>query len=95
VHHLVPWESGGRTDIDNLVLVCGRHHTAHHAGQYPIRMRNGIPWVQLPGWQNIAQPWVRNITRTYHHLANATAPTLGRHPTLPGVTDGPAVDEWD
>ncbi|TWF74430.1 HNH endonuclease [Pseudonocardia hierapolitana] len=27
-HHVVPWWSGGRTDIDNLILVCSFHPTA-------------------------------------------------------------------
>src|SRR5690606_35697036 len=27
VHHVIPWEHGGRTDIDNTVLLCRRHHT--------------------------------------------------------------------
>jgi len=25
-HHLRPWESGGRTDMDNAIPLCGRHH---------------------------------------------------------------------
>ena len=25
-HHVVPWHEGGRTDLDNLALVCGYHH---------------------------------------------------------------------
>ena len=32
-HHLVPWLDGGRTDLDNLALLCGHHHTVvHHKG---------------------------------------------------------------
>ncbi|MCK9896625.1 HNH endonuclease, partial [Frankia sp. AgB32] len=30
IHHLTPWEQGGATDIDNLLLVCGTHHRALH-----------------------------------------------------------------
>lgn len=26
VHHLRPWDSGGPTDLDNAVPLCGRHH---------------------------------------------------------------------
>ncbi|WP_411157478.1 HNH endonuclease signature motif containing protein [Nocardia otitidiscaviarum] len=26
VHHLIPWAHHGGTDIDNLTLVCDRHH---------------------------------------------------------------------
>ncbi len=37
-HHQVPWEDGGRTDIDNGALLCPRHHGLVHCGQ---------PWVIL------------------------------------------------
>lgn len=31
-HHIVHWEDGGATDLENLVLVCPYHHRAHHRG---------------------------------------------------------------
>lgn len=31
-HHIVHWEDGGETELDNLVLVCPYHHRAHHRG---------------------------------------------------------------
>ena len=33
IHHIVPWSEGGRTDLDNLTLLCGRHHHLHHAAE--------------------------------------------------------------
>lgn len=35
VHHIVHWAHGGRTDVDNLMLVCRRHHSALHEGRSP------------------------------------------------------------
>jgi hypothetical protein len=35
-HHRIHWLHGGRTDLDNLLLLCERHHTAHHDGQFEI-----------------------------------------------------------
>ncbi|MED5815602.1 HNH endonuclease signature motif containing protein [Mycolicibacterium sp. 050232] len=35
-HHIVHWEDGGPTDLDNLVLVCPYHHRAHHRGELTI-----------------------------------------------------------
>jgi hypothetical protein len=35
IHHIVPWEHGGRTDIDNLAPLCesaGHHHLVHEGG---------------------------------------------------------------
>ncbi|ALI25991.1 Transcriptional regulator, IclR family [Mycolicibacterium fortuitum] len=35
-HHIVHWEDGGPTDLDNLVLVCPYHHRLHHRGGITI-----------------------------------------------------------
>jgi Domain of unknown function (DUF222) len=36
LHHLVWWEHGGLTDLDNLVPVCTRHHGMIHAGKLKL-----------------------------------------------------------
>ncbi|KAA0075665.1 HNH endonuclease, partial [Mycolicibacterium sp. P9-64] len=35
-HHIVHWEDGGETELENLVLVCPYHHRAHHRGDITI-----------------------------------------------------------
>jgi HNH endonuclease len=35
-HHLVSWLDGGRTDLDNLALLCRAHHRAIHAGGWQL-----------------------------------------------------------
>ena len=35
-HHVVSWIVGGRTDLDNLILLCQWHHTAVHEGGVSI-----------------------------------------------------------
>ena len=35
-HHLVHWIRGGPTDLDNLVLLCHRHHWMVHEGNWQI-----------------------------------------------------------
>jgi hypothetical protein len=30
IHHLHHWSHGGRTDLENLITLCGRHHNAVH-----------------------------------------------------------------
>ena len=48
IHHIVEWENGGPTDIDNLQALCGPCHRQHHhdqgqkAGRQP-RRRNKPP----------------------------------------------------
>jgi hypothetical protein len=48
-HHRIYWIHGGRTDLDNLMLLCERHHVAHHAGEFrnPHRQRRQVPLHQL------------------------------------------------
>jgi hypothetical protein len=35
-HHVVHWIHGGATDLDNLVLLCHRHHRMVHEGSWQI-----------------------------------------------------------
>jgi hypothetical protein len=42
-HHVHEWEHGGRTDEDNTVLLCQRHHHAVHEGGWRITRNAGIP----------------------------------------------------
>src|SRR5665213_2917951 len=35
-HHRIHWIHGGRTDLNNLLALCERHHVAHHAGEFEI-----------------------------------------------------------
>ncbi len=36
-HHVKHWSQGGETSIDNLVLLCSRHHRLVHEGGYEMR----------------------------------------------------------
>jgi hypothetical protein len=36
-HHLTPWQHGGATDLDNLVLLCRRHHVLCHEGGWQLK----------------------------------------------------------
>ncbi|MDX6202806.1 MAG: hypothetical protein QOJ83_2306, partial [Frankiales bacterium] len=49
VHHLIWWIRGGKTNLDNLVLICEYHHHLLHEGGWRIARippRAGTP----PGW---------------------------------------------
>jgi hypothetical protein len=41
VHHVVPWEDGGETSIDNGALACRRHHRAVHHGGFRFKLLPG------------------------------------------------------
>ncbi len=36
VHHIVPWQPGGRTDLENLALVCLHHHHLVHSNGWTM-----------------------------------------------------------
>jgi hypothetical protein len=40
-HHVVPWQHGGATDLDNLALLCEAHHHALHDRQRRLPLRDG------------------------------------------------------
>ena len=46
-HHLRPWIDGGRTDLDNLTLLCRYHHHNFAARGWVVRLNlDGLPeWV--------------------------------------------------
>ncbi len=66
-HHVQWWTHGGPTDLDNLALVCGRHHTEVHQQTWEIQMRDGIPWVTPPAWIDRARRPLRNAAHHPHH----------------------------
>ena len=52
VHHVVHWADGGRTDIDNLITLCGRHHNAVHELGWEMRGdANGLVTFTSPHGQ--------------------------------------------
>ena len=40
-HHIEHWATGGATDLDNLVQLCGHHHRLLHEGRYGITRHAG------------------------------------------------------
>jgi len=50
-HHIVWWERGGRTDLDNLVLVCTFHHKLVHEYGWSIRRNpdGTVRWFRPDG----------------------------------------------
>jgi hypothetical protein len=47
-HHVKYWSEGGLTDVDNMVLLCKRHHRTIHHSEWEIEMVNGIPLFYPP-----------------------------------------------
>jgi hypothetical protein len=49
-HHIVPWSQGGRTDLDNLCLLCDWHHDRIDTGGWQVAIQDGLPWCTPPPW---------------------------------------------
>lgn len=41
IHHIDYWESGGPTDLDNMVPLCSQHHHAAHEGGWRLKLKSG------------------------------------------------------
>ncbi|MGH8891023.1 MAG: HNH endonuclease [Acidothermaceae bacterium] len=57
-HHVIPWSQGGRTDLDNLILLCEPHHlgvhndelfvTAQRRGRFTFTRTDGTSMMPAP-----------------------------------------------
>ena len=50
-HHIVPWQLGGPTDVDNGILVCSYHHHEIHAGRLRVERAGDEPG----SWRIVAE----------------------------------------
>jgi Domain of unknown function (DUF222)/HNH endonuclease len=51
-HHIVWWRDGGRSDLDNLVLICSFHHRLVHELGWRLRhvaVRGHVEWFRPDG----------------------------------------------
>ena len=62
-HHIKHWVDHGLTNLDNLVLLCRRHHRMLHHPEWSIHVRDGIPVFIPPKWIDPLQRPMRNIIR--------------------------------
>ncbi|WP_020576404.1 HNH endonuclease signature motif containing protein [Actinopolymorpha alba] len=59
-HHITHWADGGRTDLNNGVLLCGAHHNLIHNSDWQVRTGpNGRPEYIPPPWIDINQRPIR------------------------------------
>jgi hypothetical protein len=75
-HHVRWWAKQGPTNVSNMAMLCGRHHTETHAGVWDLEMRDGVPWVKPPKWLDPLQRWCRNTYTQHRENAEQLAITL-------------------
>ncbi|MEQ1907300.1 MAG: DUF222 domain-containing protein [Vicinamibacterales bacterium] len=105
-HHVVHWIDGGGTSLENLVLLCRRHHRAVHEGGFTLAQHpDGSLIVHRPDGRllevaPVLPPWDREPAL---HAPDKPAPASG-HPLAPvtawlmsaGITvDARSVAVWD
>ncbi len=56
-HHVRDWAKGGKTTVDNGVLICWHHHRFIDRMEWTIRMHDGVPEVRPPGWIDPTGAW--------------------------------------
>jgi hypothetical protein len=52
MHHITGWEHGGKTDLDELIPVCTRHHSQIHDGRLVIERVDGEDCWRRPADRN-------------------------------------------
>jgi hypothetical protein len=63
-HHVEHWSSGGETALDNLMLLCTKHHTLVHEGGFRIEKDYRDDWFFVRP-DGIAVPEVGYVSRPY------------------------------
>jgi hypothetical protein len=51
-HHLVHWIHGGSTDLDNMILLCHRHHWMVHEGKWQLVRSDDGRMLAIPPTHN-------------------------------------------
>lgn len=71
-HHILPWEQGGPTDLDNGILLCSHHHHEVHRGALEVLRSSG-------GWVVVARSRPARRIRGFGRRITGAPPHL--HPT--------------
>jgi len=55
-HHIIWWEHGGLTEVDNTVFACTWHHQRIHAGELHVEMIDGRPVFENRAGMTLVEP---------------------------------------
>ncbi len=50
IHHIIPWEIGGETELGNCVMLCKTCHRLMHFTEWLVRIHDGLPEFIPPAW---------------------------------------------
>jgi hypothetical protein len=83
-HHVKPWAAGGRTDLDNLILLCGDHHRLLHDGGFAV-VALGKQRFRFHGPHGAVRPQAPSLAGAAEALVAAHA----------AITPGTIQPDWD
>jgi 5-methylcytosine-specific restriction protein A len=78
IHHVIPHTSGGKTHVDNGVLLCWFHHRTIEISGWQIRMLDGVPQIKAPPWLDPGGGKWRNATKSRTRMADALEQRMGQ-----------------
>ena len=67
-HHIIPWQPGGPTDLNNLVLLCSRCHHKVHDDRWQIRRTAPGQYTLRPPPTHYRRPPPRRNPNSRRHL---------------------------
>ncbi|WP_423918692.1 DUF222 domain-containing protein [Candidatus Poriferisodalis sp.] len=76
-HHVIPWKCGGKTRVDNLVLVCWSCHDRIHDHNWQVIVRDDLFRLSPP---NPARPSNPAPSRKPKHRSPEHSPPAAIHP---------------
>lgn len=71
LHHVVHWQDGGPTDLENLACLCRFHHSVTHQDGWSMRRRANAPPGKPPGLFEWSTPTGLTL-RSQHHAPTET-----------------------
>jgi 5-methylcytosine-specific restriction endonuclease McrA len=90
-HHARHWADGGATRLDNLMLLCRRHHRAVHEEGYTVTLREG-------GEARFTHPggWPLDVAPSAPIWTGTPPASTDRHLQATGIEVGPetAAKDW-
>ena len=90
-HHIQHWSTGGETSLDNLLLLCTRHHRLVHEGGFAIAKDYLDRWYfKRPDGQAVPHCGYR-LEDTLDDDVDAVSAALNMHPSAEGLTALPLI----
>jgi hypothetical protein len=88
IHHVIPWQQQGPTDLENLVPLCFKHHHLVHEGGWRLTIdaARTLRWYRPGGELHVTDPFIpllRTATQSAVTSGRGSAATVGRSAVSP------------